>query len=436
LAYIEFVVAGTAFEERPVLAELLHLGDELFLERDPHNPSDVNAIRLRMATGDLLGYVPRYIAMELSFLLDRAVEANGGIDVRARVFELLREPVTGDIRVSVTVDLPDEWVMHLRSISHENYAAVRTYVIEQTARASYVMLRCSADQMLTARSVLAGNGFMVDRSGFASRPASNGQRYAWFIRLATLLTERSAEAHLVLRRAGFICEDDILQREQHRAEQLRQAQESLWQARRIEQQAKEHIERCDELLLEKDKLVKDLRFQLDQLKPSSSVAVVEKPNADPAWMERLFDRIADALKPEQILEVLEDQFSHRLVILPTARQSARAAEKFRHRRRLAQVLLKLVTEYWTELQMGHGDVDARKVLGEYYAAHESETVANTPRLRRARTFLYEGRNLYMSQHLKIGVKDGVAETIRVHFAWYEPSRMIVIGHFGEHLPIR
>jgi len=239
-----------------------------------------------------------------------------------------------------------------------------------------------------------------------------------------------------LRRAGFICEDDILQREQHRAEQLRQAQESLWQARRIEQQAKEHIERCDELLLEKDKLVKDLRFQLDQLKPSSSVAVVEKPNADPAWMERLFDRIADALKPEQILEVLEDQFSHRLVILPTARQSARAAEKFRHRRRLAQVLLKLVTEYWTELQMGHGDVDARKVLGEYYAAHESETVANSPRLRRARTFLYEGRSLYMSQHLRIGVKDGTAETIRVHFAWDEPSRMIVIGYCGEHLPIR
>ena len=33
----------------------------------------------------------------------------------------------------------------------------------------------------------------------------------------------------------------------------------------------------------------------------------------------------------------------------------------------------------------------------------------------------------MSQHLRIGVKDGVSETIRVHFAWDEPTRMIVIG---------
>lgn len=436
MAYIEFVVAGTAFEERPLLVEMLHLGDELFLERDPHNPSDVNAIRLRTSTGDILGYVPRYIATDLAFLLDRTAEAAGVVDMRARIFELLHEPVTGDSRVSVTVDLPDEWVIHLRSVAQENYAAVRTYVIEQTARASYIMMRCSADQMLTARSVLIGNGFAVDRSGFASRPASNGQRYAWFIRVSTLSPQRYAEVHLALRRAGFTCEDDILLREQQRVEQMRQAQEALWQARRIEQEAKMRIQQCDEKISEKEREIKELRFQLDQLKPSSPAPVVEKPHADPVWMERLFDSIADALKPEQILDAIEGQFPHRVAVLAAARQSARAAEKFRHRRRLANVLLKLVTEYWTELQMGHGDADARRVLGDYYAAQESETVANTPRLRRARTFAYEGRSLYMSQHLKIGVKDGVSETIRVHFAWDEPTRMIVIGHCGEHLPIR
>jgi hypothetical protein len=187
LANIEFIVAGTAFEERAVYAELLHLGEELTL---------VNAIRLHLASGDVVGYVPRYIASELAFMLDHAAEQGGGVNLSARVFELLREPVTGDCRISVTIDLPDDWVIHLRSVSHENEADVRTYVFEQTQRASYVMLRCSAEQMLTVRAVLVGKGFAVDRSGFASRPASNGQRYAWFIRDSHATTKSSSASSI------------------------------------------------------------------------------------------------------------------------------------------------------------------------------------------------------------------------------------------------
>lgn len=433
MANIEFIVAGTAFEERAVYAELLHLGEELTLVRDPHNPSDVNAIRLHLASGDVVGYVPRYIASELAFMLDHAAEQGGGVNLSARVFELLREPVTGDCRISVTIDLPDDWVIHLRSVSHENEADVRTYVFEQTQRASYVMLRCSAEQMLTVRAVLVGNGFAVDRSGFASRPASNGQRYAWFIRVPVLQQHRMGEVHQLMRHAGFTCDDEIEQREQHRVEQMRRAQELMWQARRIEQEARQMRERAEVQLLEKDNQIKELRFQLEQLKPAQPAQ--EKTHTDPQMLERLLESIADVLKPEQVLDLLEGQFPHRIIVLESAYASARAAEKFRHRRRLANLLLKLVTEYWMALQHGGGDAEARKVLGEYYAAQESEKVSSTPRLRRTRTFHYEGRSLYMSQHLKIGVKDGVAETIRVHFAWDEPSRRIVIGHCGEHLPI-
>ncbi|MCX6017095.1 MAG: HIRAN domain-containing protein [Chloroflexi bacterium] len=436
MAFIEFIVAGTAFEDRALFAEMLRLGDELLLVRDPHNPNDVSAIQLILPPSDVVGHVPRHIAVELSFLLDRIMEQHRPVAFYARVFELLRDPIIGDFRISVTVDLPDDWVIHLRSVAQDHYGDVRAYVLEQTARASYVMLRCSAEQMLTARDVLVANGFVVDRSGFASRPASNGQRYAWFIRVGSLTQYRYADVHALLKRAGFSCDDEIHQLEQMRAEQLRQAQESLWQARRLEQNAKSLREQHEMQLIEKEDLIKDLRFQLDQLRPTQPVAAApERMRVDRMWLARLLDSIADSLRPEQMLDVIEGQYPDRVVVLSSARSSAHDSEKFRHRRRLAILLLSLATDYWSALQMGQGDVEARKVFGDDYAAQESEKVEKTPRLRRKRTFTYEGRTLYMSQHLKIGVKDGSVETIRVHFAWDEPSRTIVIGHCGVHLPI-
>jgi hypothetical protein len=39
----------------------------------------------------------------------------------------------------------------------------------------------------------------------------------------------------------------------------------------------------------------------------------------------------------------------------------------------------------------------------------------------------------MMKHLKIGVKDSVAETLRIHFEWDDGDRKIIIGHCGSHL---
>jgi hypothetical protein len=56
-------------------------------------------------------------------------------------------------------------------------------------------------------------------------------------------------------------------------------------------------------------------------------------------------------------------------------------------------------------------------------------------MRRRRTFAYEGEQVEMFRHLKIGIEANVAKTIRVHFHWDSERENIVIGYCGEHLSV-
>ncbi len=56
-------------------------------------------------------------------------------------------------------------------------------------------------------------------------------------------------------------------------------------------------------------------------------------------------------------------------------------------------------------------------------------------MRRLRTFAYEGEQVEMFRHLKIGIEANVSKTIRVHFHWDSERGKIVIGYCGEHLPV-
>jgi hypothetical protein len=55
--------------------------------------------------------------------------------------------------------------------------------------------------------------------------------------------------------------------------------------------------------------------------------------------------------------------------------------------------------------------------------------------RFSRTFEYEGEQVEMFRHLKIGVDDDATKTIRVHFHWDAERERIVIAYCGEHLPV-
>lgn len=122
-----------------------------------------------------------------------------------------------------------------------------------------------------------------------------------------------------------------------------------------------------------------------------------------------------------------------IVLLDSAKRSARKCV-FRRPEEVATLLAKFID--YRRLMMQYGDVEARKVFGSRYAAHESVTTRHNKIARNARTFRYEKTSIFMEQHIKIGVKDSEAETLRIYFAWCSVSRRIIIGHCGAHLPLR
>jgi len=144
---------------------------------------------------------------------------------------------------------------------------------------------------------------------------------------------------------------------------------------------------------------------------------------------------ADPPTPSECIEIIENMYGGECIVLESAKESARDMNRFEHGRRLLDMLRRLVTEYREKLIAG-GDNEARKVFGNNeYAAKESETVMGNQAMRRLRTFAYEGKPVEMFRHLRIGIEENVAKTIRVHFHWDSKRDKIVIGYCGEHLSV-
>jgi hypothetical protein len=143
----------------------------------------------------------------------------------------------------------------------------------------------------------------------------------------------------------------------------------------------------------------------------------------------------DPPTPFECIEVIQSLYGDRCIVLESARDSAREMGRFIYGRQLLDLLKRLVTDYRQTLMEG-GDNEARKIFGKNeYAAKESETVMANKAMRRQRTFEYEGEQVEMFRHIKIGVDDDVTRTIRVHFHWDAEREKIVIGHCGEHLAV-
>lgn len=143
----------------------------------------------------------------------------------------------------------------------------------------------------------------------------------------------------------------------------------------------------------------------------------------------------DPPTPLECIEIIESIYGDRCIVLESAKESARDMNLFSYGRRLLDMLRRLVTEYRIKLLEG-GDNEARKVFGKNeYAAKESETVMANKGMRRQRTFEYEGEQIEMFRHLKIGADENIAKTIRVHFHWDAKREKIVIAYCGEHFSI-
>ena len=122
------------------------------------------------------------------------------------------------------------------------------------------------------------------------------------------------------------------------------------------------------------------------------------------------------------------------MILDSALSSATESDRagFQRGAKALELLRTLAGDYWRTLVEGGGDQQGRQHFGKFgFAAKESDTLSVEGKNRR--TFRYKGKDLLMEKHLKLGVKDSPAETLRIHFELVQAERLIIIGHCGKHL---
>jgi len=135
---------------------------------------------------------------------------------------------------------------------------------------------------------------------------------------------------------------------------------------------------------------------------------------------------------EQSLSIIQTLFPDRIVVLDSAFSSARESESFLYGKKAFDFLWKLAIGYWPAMATGVGDSEGYKVFGpKNYAQNEGSALTSDG--KRRRIFDYKGRDILMEKHLKIGFKDSVAETLRVHFEWVDADKVLVVGHCGKHL---
>ena len=192
---------------------------------------------------------------------------------------------------------------------------------------------------------------------------------------------------------------------------------------------------------EKDDEARKLKAEIDGLKHLLSGRRTNEDNQD--------DDVVEALEPlrksitaigkgqpslQQALEVISSLFGDRIVVLDSANSSAKDSDRrgFSMGGKAFELLLKLANEYWQALADGKGDQYAKSTFGNnVYAQNEGQALSSSGKQRR--TFSYKGKNILMDKHLKIGVKDSLAATLRIHFEWMAEEKKLVIGHCGKHL---
>jgi len=274
------------------------------------------------------------------------------------------------------------------------------------------------------------------------------------IELLSLVVHRSnlpiSWSHIGLQTARDVKTQRLLARKRDEAAKSGDAQEYAafleTYAMSLEATVADHKSKAqvlEERVAAQDDKERELRFEndslkrhLDQVRRRDQSESPDDADSKASFASAVASAIDGKVSPETCLRLIDRLFADRVTILPEAWQSARTSATFKYGQRLFGLLYTLATTYWQSLSEGRPDGEARAAFGASYAAKESETVENRKEARDRRTFEYQGRDILMLKHLKIGVKDSKAETIRVHFEWIPEDARIAIGHCGPHLPFK
>ncbi|MFC5394544.1 hypothetical protein [Bosea vestrisii] len=187
--------------------------------------------------------------------------------------------------------------------------------------------------------------------------------------------------------------------------------------------------RIDQITSENDRL----KYTLSSMQASSD-AIEPEEGISNALSEAIRAALEKKVSLEQALLIVSTIFKERLSVLPTAFSSARDSDRrgFQYGSKALEMLMDLAGGYWDDIAEGKGDQQARARFGRTgFAAKESEKLSSEG--RKSRTFRFKDQDFLMEKHLKHGVKDSFAETLRIHFDWIAEEKVIVIGHCGKHL---
>ncbi len=205
--------------------------------------------------------------------------------------------------------------------------------------------------------------------------------------------------------------------------------------------AKEKL--SDQLLHEAGEELENTKAELAALRPHANELAIQLEAAKavlgsaPPFVEHsdlLRKFVAGEVKVHDYLLAISTLYPDAIVLLPSAVRSAEEADKFEHAADLSNMLLKLVTDYRDSLIAGKNSQEAVRLFGRNnFSTKESDILTRKGEERR--TFSYKGESIFMENHLKIGVKDSEARTLRVHFHWDAEAKKIVIGWCGKHLPL-
>jgi hypothetical protein len=192
-------------------------------------------------------------------------------------------------------------------------------------------------------------------------------------------------------------------------------------------ESEERIVNLDDVIRSKDHEILSLKATLDAQDNAGQASGLSLEDA--RELVRAFQAQTPALP--RILSCAGRLFPDRIRILDSAKKSAEESIGFRATNDAFDLIWLLATDYWESLSTGGGDQQGKNLFGNGFAQNEGQALSKDGKKRR--TFIVDGRPILMEKHLKIGVKDSVYETLRIHFHWIAEKKLIVIGHCGKHL---
>jgi hypothetical protein len=244
-----------------------------------------------------------------------------------------------------------------------------------------------------------------------------------------LIDEVNLRSELAKRRNELALSHDVVKHNEF-LETFISSQENA--INRLQADMEQYIEMYDTAENENRRLAYDLEAIKNQLEQASTRKHESEVNEE-TRIALLASLEGDKPTPIQCMLMIQTLFPAAIEFFDSAWRSAKESEDFRYGGKLLRLLISLASAYREQKVAGKGDNEAAQIFGEAYAARESEGVESNPKARKLRTFYRDGKEFEMMRHLKIGVKDSVSETIRVHFDWDSISGVILVGHVGPHL---